>query len=245
MTLLPYLFLGLLPSGLFFVWVERNMAIPWLSFELNWPWLKALDWPLPALLAVNAGLFALFGFTHSALARPRVLDRVARALGIGERRSARRRFYVTVTGLTLLAMMALWQPTGVIVWVLPLEWWTLQALSLAFFVASLGVGAWVIASHGVGEFLGARDPAAPQTEPHLQITGLYQYVRHPLYLATLVAFLAGPTMSLDRLWLTACLCVYLAIAIPLEEAKIIEELGEGYREYRKRVPALLPRFRAR
>lgn len=245
MSLIPYALVGLLPSGLFYIWVERNMAIPWLSFALNWPWFRSTDWPLALVLLWNTLLFSIFAVTHSWLARPHNMERTAQRLALGTRRSAHRRFYITIAGLSLLILMGFWQPTGIILWSLNLEWWTLQALSVGLFWALLGAGAWVMRAHGVGEFLGTKEASTSEKAPRLLVTGVYRYIRHPLYAANLLAFTLAPTMSLDRAWITVCLALYLVVSIPLEEQKLIEELGEGYRRYRLEVPALIPRLRGR
>lgn len=76
----------------------------------------------------------------------------------------------------------------------------------------------------------------------LQKRGLHQYVRHPLYLGTLLfiwgLFCIFPNLSN----LIACLVVtvYTIIGIELEEKKLRVEFGNEYLEYSKKVPKLFP-----
>jgi methanethiol S-methyltransferase len=76
----------------------------------------------------------------------------------------------------------------------------------------------------------------------LMISGLHQYVRHPLYLGTFITiwggFLLLPLLSLfiSNIIIT----LYTLIGIRLEEKKLILEFGEDYIRYKKRVPSLLP-----
>ena len=76
----------------------------------------------------------------------------------------------------------------------------------------------------------------------LQQQGLHRYVRHPLYLGTLLftwgLFIIFPYLNN----LVACLVItlYTLIGIELEEIKLREEFGEQYREYSKKVPRLIP-----
>src|SRR5262245_41017980 len=108
------LVIGLIPSGLFFAWVERNAALPHLPVWLGWPWIGPVAFP--AIFAV--GLFLAFGAIHSALAQPSVSRFVTRIIP----EQAGRAFYICVTGVTLFLVMALWQHTGHVVWVAPIPW---------------------------------------------------------------------------------------------------------------------------
>lgn len=76
----------------------------------------------------------------------------------------------------------------------------------------------------------------------LIVSGMHQYVRHPLYLGTFLAiwglFLIIPVLSL--LLSNFIITGYTLIAIRFEETKLISEFGDAYVQYRKRVPAILP-----
>jgi len=77
---------------------------------------------------------------------------------------------------------------------------------------------------------------------NLRIDGIHQYVRHPLYLGTFLfiwgAFMLLPLASL----LISCIIItgYTLVGIRLEEKKLINEFGDAYRQYRQRVPRLVP-----
>ena len=76
----------------------------------------------------------------------------------------------------------------------------------------------------------------------LIITGVHKYVRHPLYLGTFAfiwgLFLVFPYLSL--LITDAIITIYTLIGIKLEEDKLINEFGESYKLYQKRVPMIIP-----
>ena len=68
----------------------------------------------------------------------------------------------------------------------------------------------------------------------------YRMVRHPLYLGFMLAFWAAPTMSVTRLVFAIVTTAYMLIAIQFEEHDLTHEHGEDYRQYRRRVPMLVP-----
>jgi protein-S-isoprenylcysteine O-methyltransferase Ste14 len=76
----------------------------------------------------------------------------------------------------------------------------------------------------------------------LQITGIHKYVRHPLYLGTFI-FIWGLLLVIPHLSLlisNTIITIYTLVGIELEERKLEAEFGEGYKEYRTKVPKLIP-----
>ena len=88
------------------------------------------------------------------------------------------------------------------------------------------------------EFLGLKE----ESTPILVQKGMYQYVRHPLYLATIVLifglFLCLPTQKMGLTLLISY--TYIGIGYRLEERKLIAIFGDEYRVYQQRVKALIP-----
>lgn len=78
----------------------------------------------------------------------------------------------------------------------------------------------------------------------LALSGPYRYVRHPLYLGTLLAVASIPLL-LHSVWLgLAVLLVLIPVywwQIMVEERGLVRAFGEAYQEYRRHVPALVPR----
>jgi protein-S-isoprenylcysteine O-methyltransferase Ste14 len=69
---------------------------------------------------------------------------------------------------------------------------------------------------------------------------MYRWVRHPLYFWGLVFIWLMPQMTVNRLALFAVFSVYLYVGTFFEERRLVEEFGDDYREYQRRVPRLIP-----
>lgn len=102
-----------------------------------------------------------------------------------------------------------------------------------------------VASLGFFEFWGVSHVVGQQRSygtPNLITTGVYAYMRHPIYTFTLGSFLFSTHFSLDRLVLLAAMIAYLYVAIPIEEQKLIGLFGSKYEDYRRKVPAVIPKL---
>jgi methanethiol S-methyltransferase len=78
----------------------------------------------------------------------------------------------------------------------------------------------------------------------LMMDGLHRFVRHPLYFATFL-FIWGLFIILPYLSLLICnlvVTIYTLIGIRFEEAKLEKEFGESYKQYKARVPMIIPSF---
>ena len=77
--------------------------------------------------------------------------------------------------------------------------------------------------------------------------GPYQYVRHPLYVGSLVAAL-GFCVMMSVVWAWAVVLplfiVLYAVQVSLEERLLRAEYGERHREYAAEVPKVVPRLRS-
>lgn len=137
---------------------------------------------------------------------------------------------------------------------MPLVWFSLQDTTYVFspdtwmrIPAILLMSAGVImllvafASFNVKEFLGLEKPEyVPDAK--LVTSGVYRYVRHPLYTAMLLLFpgvlLYCPTWSV--LLLTVLAIIYIEIGSRLEEKKLIQVFGEDYIRYQQQVKRYFP-----
>jgi protein-S-isoprenylcysteine O-methyltransferase Ste14 len=118
-----------------------------------------------------------------------------------------------------------------------------QALGLAV----LGLGL-VLFGASLGRFMReGKGTLAPWDPPRrLVLRGPYRYVRNPMISGVLLVLFgeAGVLLSRPQLEWALVFLVLNLIYIPLvEEPMLIDRFGTDYREYRRHVPALLPRWR--
>ncbi len=89
-------------------------------------------------------------------------------------------------------------------------------------------------------------PTVATRRSHQLVTnGPYRWIRHPLYLMGLIAYLGFAFLSAN--WIIACLAVLvfilLLIRLPQEEAHLAARFGEEYLSYSRRTGRFLPRLR--
>ena len=74
--------------------------------------------------------------------------------------------------------------------------------------------------------------------------GVYGLCRHPMYLGVVSLFLglSSATFSIAGFLISVALFILYDRFTAYEEERLVEVLGEEYREYRRRVPKWLPKF---
>jgi len=77
----------------------------------------------------------------------------------------------------------------------------------------------------------------------LVISGLYRYVRHPLYLFSILFLWLSPVMTLNRLVVYGLATAYFYVGSLHEERRLAQTFGLPYREYQQKVPRLWPSLR--
>ena len=124
-------------------------------------------------------------------------------------------------------------------------WVILTSIGQLIGVIVILLGIW---QTNAGEFLGlVQIFREPSTTPNqgLIITGIYRWVRHPLYFGGFLILWFTPIMTVNLLSLYVLLSLYLVIGARLEEKRLIHEFGECYRAYQKQTPQLIPKLKSR
>ena len=204
----------------------------------------ALQTSLPTARAVDGGLLALFAIQHSVMARRWFKERWTRIIPWTIERST----YVLLASLALLFLFWQWRPMGIQIWLVENEaarvaLWTLSAcgwltvLIVAFLINHFDLfglrQVWLPLIGKAYTPVSFRDPLP------------YRIVRHPLYFGFLLAFWMTPTMTLAHLVFAVGTTAYIVLAIQFEERDLVFEYGATYKEYRRKVPMLLPIGRLR
>jgi protein-S-isoprenylcysteine O-methyltransferase Ste14 len=108
-----------------------------------------------------------------------------------------------------------------------------------------------VAETGAIDFLGLRQISqpealtAPSKQARLVVSGMYRYVRHPLYTFSMVIIWLMPVVSWNTLALMIGASLYLIIGTYFEERKLLHEFGASYAEYSRRTPMFIPGLKIR
>jgi methanethiol S-methyltransferase len=192
----------------------------------------------------------IYGIVHSLLAALNVKDAFRRRFGERAYHGLYRLFYNAFALVTLvpIALLVVFRP-GDTVWQVDLRWelplLAIQALGLMGFALAL-------LKIDLGRFAGTRqmrayvnDESLPLPPESLQTSGVYAWVRHPLYLFSMMVI--WPVTTMTEAYLGFCIgaTLYLLAGSYFEEQRMLREFGQVYRDYRARVPWLLPLPRLR
>jgi hypothetical protein len=191
----------------------------------------------------NVTIFTLFALHHSIFARMRIRNWVAQTVPAELERSV----YVWIASLLFIAVCAWWRPVAGIVW---------QATASASWVlwAVQAAGVWLTLRSALAldflELAGVRRPEGLRrpdpgesvaagglhaSETEFKTEGPYGWVRHPIYAGWFLFVWGTSTMTMTRLTFAIVSCLYLLIAIPMEERTMRAHAGAAYERYMARV----------
>jgi len=190
-------------------------------------------------------LFALFAYSHTWLATLKIKRLLSAKLGV--KIAFYRLFYNVSSLLIFLAFYSVAPKPDVTVYDLRFPYdiitFVLQFISLlGLYWASRGISP--------GEFIGIsqivrfikREYSADDLDEIqvLRIEGASKFVRHPIYLFSILFLGLRPTMNVFYLTIYICIIVYFYIGSVYEERKLVELFGDEYRKYQRDVPRIFP-----
>jgi protein-S-isoprenylcysteine O-methyltransferase Ste14 len=140
--------------------------------------------------------------------------------------------------IPVLVVVALFP--GPVLYRLGLPWIVLAVFVQLVSLVTIAIG---LLQSDAMHFLGLRQllEAERDAPPQLVVSGLYRWVRHPLYTAGLAFIWFTPWMTTSILAMDIALTVYILIGSEFEERRLRSEFGQAYADYQRRVPRLIPR----
>ena len=181
----------------------------------------------------------IYGLLHSLLASLRAKAIVRNLFGRIADRGYRLIFNLlaVITFLPILIFPTLLP--DVYLYSIPYPWVVFTIIIQVLAILLLVVG---LFQTGLWTFLGVRQLVYYPSDNHeeMVVGGLYQWVRHPLYMAGLIFIWFVPVMTLNVFALNVGLSVYLILGASIEERKLVREFGQPYILYRSNTPKLFP-----
>lgn len=199
--------------------------------------LPTVSLPAPPLL-VNVGLIALFGLQHSVMARAGFKKTLTKFLPAVLERST----YILATAVFLGVIILFWQPMIGMVWQVtdPLLRGVITFMFWFGWVVSVLATQMIDGFHLFGLRQSFNPDQPESTTKHFTTPAFYKFVRHPIQTGVIIAMLASPDMSVGRAVLAISVIAYVFVGLFYEERDLIKEFGDTYRDYKARVPGLLP-----
>jgi len=203
----------------------------------------AVPWPWAAF--VNVVLLAQFPIVHSFLLSSRgraILNRLA-PFGFGKTLATTT--YALIASLQLIVLFTLWTPTGVVIWRADGAAFVFMTLAFVLSWALLGKATYdaglQLQSGALGwiALLRNRVPVFPD----MPESGLFKFVRQPIYLAFALILWTTPVWTVDQIFLAGAFTAYCFFAPMLKERRFLQLYGARFKAYRKRVPYWIPATR--
>ena len=197
-----------------------------------------LPWSEPGLLAWDAGLSFLFFLQHSGMLREGFRARLMRLIPPRYYRAV----YAIASGIALTAVVVFWQPSAHHLLVVggPAR----RVVQAAAILAIAGF-LWGALALRRADLFGLAPIQAwlrgtEVAKPRFVVSGPYRWVRHPWYLCAIVLIWSSPDLTSDRLLFNVLWTIWIWLGARLEERDLVREFGAAYRDYRRRVPMLIP-----
>jgi methanethiol S-methyltransferase len=204
--------------------------------------LGTVPWPMAAL--ANAALIAQFPLAHSLLLTGPGGRVLARLIPGPHGQTLATTTYAIIASAQLLALFALWTPSGIVWWRAEgVAFWAVTAAYatswLILLKASFDAGA-EVQSGALGwmSLLARIRPVFPE----MPTSGLFRLIRQPIYVAFALTLWTPPVWTPDQLALATAFTAYCLLAPRLKERRFAAHYGARFHRYRAEVPYVLPRL---
>ena len=180
---------------------------------------------------------ALWGLIHSVLASVGFKNLLSRTLGDGFMKFYRLLYniFAVISILPVLYLMIVLPDRTL--YQVPPPW---SYLLFAGQVISALLLLVAVLQTDILSFVGLRQLVEEEKTGDLVTSGLYRFVRHPLYTFGLAILWLSSSMSVNTFIVYIALTLYILIGIIFEERKLLREFGQAYVHYRSVTPMLIP-----
>lgn len=208
-------------------------------FAWNAGVVRGIDAAPRGSLAIDLALVAVFGVSHSVLARPAAKRVVVSIVSEAAERST----YVLVASASLALLIWQWRAQPGVVWHIAIP--AVRDVVWALAAASTGLILWSTLLTDHFDLFGLRQVwlavrGRPYTPVPFVERGLYKLVRHPMMTGVLGWLWLTPDMTVGHAVFSAGMTAYVFIGVWFEERGLVRALGAPYEDYRRRVSAFLP-----
>lgn len=151
-------------------------------------------------------------------------------------------FYGLTSGIVLLSVMILWQKSDIIIFKTDgIAYWLIRSLFfiplIGFIWGSIALGSFDVT--GIKPLILSITRREEKTQK-IVIRGPYLWVRHPLYLFSIILIWLVPVVTLDRFVFNIIWTVWIVLATRLEDKDLHKRFGAQYSQYSSQVPMLIP-----
>ena len=200
--------------------------------------------PWPWAFLTNALLLLQFPLGHSFLLSDRGRPLLEKLAPKPHGKTLSTTVYATIASIQLLLLFTLWTPSGIVWW--RAEGVALVAVSIAYLTswilltkASFDAGP-EVQSGALGWMSLARGKKV--VFPDMPETGLFKYVRQPIYVSFALVLWTVAVWKPDQLILAASYTAYCIFAPRFKEQRFTKIYKDRFRAYQARVPYWIPRL---
>ncbi|MEW9920133.1 isoprenylcysteine carboxylmethyltransferase family protein [Marimonas sp. MJW-29] len=198
--------------------------------------------PYPWATLANIALVLQFPVVHSLLLTRRGGKFLGGLAPAGHGGTLATTTFAIVASVQLLALFALWTPSGIV-------WWRAEGAAY-YIICAAYAASWLMlikASYDAGAevqsgalgWMSLAQDAKPKF-PDMPTKGLFRFIRQPIYVAFALTLWTVPVWTPDQLALAVTLTAYCLIAPKLKERRFAARYGDRFEVYKRQVPYAVP-----